>query len=254
MRTRHLQLKRDRLAAYKSAKALAESKHTDILSDLEHRHFSAEEDLNGTLDTERQACDTRLKHMQAYCNAQDNLGKGMPHRDVTKEDYKKLENQYHVRSQIDNLHASRVNVLRERQTKQYERVVDKQEKELEKLAADFGRENEALDAKFEEQEIDMERDFKERKERLIDRWVTTEGIERRNLESETGEAYGPLPGIGWADDDLDAEEVEALMRRLFTEKNIIFDPDQGFTALEISDVDLDDVIAGAPNFDSENVI
>ena len=192
--------------------------------------------------------------MQAYCSPQENIEKGMPHRDVTKEDFKKLENQYHVRSQINNLHASRINVLRERQGKQFERIMDKQEKELEKLAADFGRENEALDAKFEEQEKDMEMEFKERKDRLNDRWITTEAVERRNLEHETGQSYGPLPGIGWADEHLDGEEVEALMRRLFAEKNITFDPDQGFTAMEKSDFDIEDVIAGAQNFDIDNVI
>ena len=254
MRTRHLHLRRDRRAAYKAAKASAELRHTEVLSDLEHRHLSAEEDLHKSLETERQGCDTRLKHMQAYCNPQGNIEKGMPMREVTGEDHKKLQSQFHIRNQMDNLHASRINVLRERQAKQLERIMEKQEKEREKLAADFGRENEALDANLDEQELDLEREFAERKARLVHRWTMAEAIERKTLELETGETYGPLPEIGWGDEGRDGEEAEGEIRRLFMEKKIQYDPDHGFTQ-QGEAVD-EGVIAGAleQEFDKGNVI
>lgn len=123
---------------------------------------------------------------------------------------------------------------------------------MEKLAADFGRENEALDANFEQQELDLDREFGERKGRLVHRWAMAEAIERRTLELETGETYGPLPEIGWGDEGRDGEEAEGEIRRLMMEKKIVFDPDNGFT--ELGEPPEDDVVARAQEFDKANVI
>lgn len=256
MRSQHQRLKRERLTAYKAAKSGLESSHLDVLSDLEHRHLMAEEDLHKTLEVERQACDTRLKHMQAYCNSQGNADKGMPARNVTSEDHRKLQDQYRIRNQMENLHSSRVNVLRERQAKQLERIADKQDKEIEKLAADFGRENLTLDARLEEQELELEREFGERKERLVKRWVMAEAIERRTLENQSGGTFGPLPEIGWGDESIDYEDAEREFRRLFMEKKIFLDPDEGFMEIgeNLEAAESDDHLAEVQGYDRRNVI
>ncbi len=124
----------------------------------------------------------------------------MPSRVVTKADYRQLEQQYHIRNGIDNLHASRINVLRERQAKQVERIMEKQETELETLDSDFEHANENLDAKFQYQDSQLQQEFADRKARLIARWRISEAIERHRLELQTGEDYGPLPMVTWSSD------------------------------------------------------
>ena len=199
MRTKHLQQKRDGLSQYHQRQKDTHARHAEALTSLETRHLTTEVELQRTLQTERQACETRLKHMQAYCNPRSTV-EGMPSRVVTKADYRQLEQQYHVRNGMDNLHASRINVLRERQGKQIERIMAKQETELENLESDFERQNEELDAKFHSEEAQLQESFAERKRRLVSRWNVAEAIERRRLELQSGEEHGPLPVISWLSD------------------------------------------------------
>lgn len=198
MRTRQLQHKRDSLSQYHQQQTDIHLRHAEALASLEHRHLSAEVDLNRTLQLERQACDTRLKHMQAYCNPRSTVV-GMPNRVVTKNDYRQLEQQYHTRNGMDNLHTSRINVLRERQGKQLERISAKQDAELETLESSFEHQNEDLDAKLLIEEQQLKQEFAERKNRLVTRWSLAEAIERRKLELMIGEVFGPLPAVKWSD-------------------------------------------------------
>jgi len=101
---------------------------------------------------------------------------------------------------MENLHASRINVLREKQAKQLERIIAKQEAETEKQATDLELENEELEQQFQGAEEELKRGFKERKRRLVKRWGMAEAIERRKLELETGEVFAELPLIEWGDD------------------------------------------------------
>ena len=231
LRTARLARKRASLSAYKTLQTQIEARHAEALANLEHRHLSAEVDLNETLQTERQACDLRLRHMQAYCNPRSSVI-GMPVRNVTEADLQKLEQQFHVREGIDNLHAGKINVLREKQAKQVERVIDKQEKELQKQTEEFEREENELEEGVRAEEDEMEKVFEDRKTRLVARWGLAEAIERKMLEVETGEAFAELPAIGWGEEGKDGEEVDAEVRRLLAEKRIEIDPDSGIMMME----------------------
>ena len=223
MRTKQLQHKRDSLAQYQDLERDTHARHTEALSSLEHRHLTAEVDLQRTLQLERQACDTRLKHMQAYCNPRSTVA-GMPSRVVTKSDYRQLEQQYHIRNGMDNLHASRINVLRERQGKQQERIMAKQETELETLESNFVRQNDEIDARFRDEEVHLQQEFAERKKRLIRRWGLAEAIERRKLEQATGESFEALPPIIWSgNEDIRGNENERAREGLGKEINLAYD-------------------------------
>ena len=229
MRTKQLQYKRDSLARYQDEERDTHARHAEALSSLETRHLTAEVDLQKTLQRERQACDTRLKHMQAYCNPRSTVA-GMPSRVVTKSDYRQLEQQYHIRNGMDNLHASRINVLREKQGKQQERIVAKQETELETLESDFERHNEEMDARFRDEEMRLRQEFAERKKRLIRRWALAEAIERRKLEQVTGETFEPLPPVVWSEDggegrgkEKENERERAKERQSGKEVNLAYD-------------------------------
>lgn len=196
MRLEQIKAKQAMLERYRDRRHTMEGRHTDALASLEHGHLSAEVDLHRTLQLERQGCETRLRHMQAYCNPGFTI-EGMPARSVTKKDERQLEQQRHVCNGMDNLHASRINVLRERQAKQLERIAAKQEAELEKMTDELGQETQDLDAACEAEAMQLRRDFSDRKDRLVGRWTLAEAIERRRLENSTGETYGPLPIVLW---------------------------------------------------------
>ena len=172
--------------------------HSQALSALENRHLAAEMELVRALEIERRACDTRLKHMEGYCRGHSSL-KGMPRRNVTDKDYRKLEQQYHVRAGMDNLHEARINVLREKQAKQLERVMAKQEEELNAATCEMNKRLGDVEYDFSVEEHELRDEFLERKRRILSRWKLMEAIERRKIENETGDEYGPLPDMEWSD-------------------------------------------------------
>ena len=186
------------LQNYKDQEQALYNSHSQAWPALENRHLAAEVELVRTLEMERKACDTRLKHMEGYCQARTTL-KGAPRRHVTEKDYRKLEQQYHVRGGMDNLHEARINVLREKQAKQLERIAVKQEQELVAASMEMNRRLEDLEYEFSIEEHELQDEFTERKRRILSRWKLMEAIERRKIENESGEEYGPLPDIVWPD-------------------------------------------------------
>ncbi|KAL8758419.1 MAG: hypothetical protein Q9199_001494 [Rusavskia elegans] len=173
-------------------------RHAEALSSLENRHLSSEIDLERTLELERQACATRLKHMQAYCSPRSVI-QGMPNRTVTPQNYWQLDQQYRVRDGMENLHASRINVLREKQAKQLERIVARQELEVEQVDKELATTMQKLETTCELETQMLTEEFAERRKRLVSRWSLAEAILRKRLENDTGETYGALPPILWDD-------------------------------------------------------
>lgn len=172
--------------------------HVKKLAALEYRHLAAELELVRTLDMERTACDTRLKHMEAYCSGRT-PSNGMPQRKITEKDRQKLLQQYHVRNGMDNLHEGRINVLRERQAKQLERIMAKQEVEINDEKRELDKHLDNHENQFDVEEQNLRQEFSDRKKRISARWTLIEAIERRKLEDETEEIHAPLPAITWPD-------------------------------------------------------
>lgn len=98
---------------------------------------------------------------------------------------------------MENLHAGRINVLREKQAKQLERVAAKQETEIDALAESQAAELGELEKKVQEEGRALRKDFRDRRERLVRRWGLAEAIERRRLENLGAGELGPLPGLEW---------------------------------------------------------
>ena len=209
IREKYSELEEETLARHESEEKALEEAHSQAQVVLEQRHLDAENDLVHTLETEKQACETRLKHMQAYCSPKQNV-EGMPERTVTKKDYNSLEAQYRLRDNMENLHTSRINVLRERQAKQFERIIGKQVSETEALEAKRDGAIRKLESQREDEELHLKKEFAARKDRLVRRWAIGEEIERVKLENETGEAYGRLPSLEWLDrGDIDGNDTDS---------------------------------------------
>ena len=189
--------------ALEEQKAAAAARRATALSDLENRHLAAEMELERALEQERHACETKLKHMEAYCHGRRGAAPAPETliRRVTEQDYRKLVEQYHVRNGLTNLHASRINVLREKQARQVERIVARQEAEMERIEEEANGRLEARDVELRAEEEESRKAFAERKKKLLWRWKVVEAIERRRLELELGVEYGELPGIQWSEEE-----------------------------------------------------
>lgn len=107
---------------------------------------------------------------------------------------------------MDNLHAARINVLREKQTKQLETVAAAQEAEMDMLRESHRAEIENLDADFTDEETALQREFQERRARLVRRWELAEAIERRRLHNLGEGELGPLPLVEWGGIEGDSED------------------------------------------------
>ena len=201
-------------------RAAALSRHSVVNSDLETRHLSAEMDLDRALSAERKSCETKIKYMEAYCygsrnrnlnaaplsptesaKAVDAAAAGMPARKVTDSDYRKLVEQYHLRNGMAQLHAARINVLREQQAKQAERIINRQERELERFEEERDRELALIEAEIKKEISSVQKEWETRKQKMIWRWNVKESIERKTLEAERGEVYGELPEVVWGSEE-----------------------------------------------------
>lgn len=216
-------------ARFRAAQAALERAHAAHLARLEESHLSAELDLERALQGDRQACDARIRHMQAYISGDPPPPTGMPRRRVTAADREKLELEVHGRG-MDNLHAGKIEVLRGQQEQQLDRVGNKHEGEMAGLLREYRGEKQVLRRQREEEEQAMEGVFAERKRRMVARWGVAEAIERRKLEIETGEEFAPLPVVGWGDfEGRDAaEEEERYVKKVMGRGGFKVDEETGW--------------------------
>lgn len=189
-------------------------KHEVANTELEMRHLNAELELERSLLSQRKACETKLKYMEAYCNGQRTRNetkflpdeKKYPIRRVTEEDYRKLVEQYHLRNGMDTLHKSKINVLREQQAQQANRITIRQDGELDGLLQRHERESSRLQIDRDRVKLDLKREYSDKILRLIWRWKVKEAIERRRLELDRGQKYGELPSITWPEEYRDTDD------------------------------------------------
>ncbi|SPO00060.1 related to ariadne-2 protein [Cephalotrichum gorgonifer] len=180
-------------------------RHAKTVAHLEDRQIKAEMDLRETLEASERSVQIRLKHMEAYCNgisAQAGSGGGdaaaaMPQRTVTERDLRELSQQYTLRDGMERMHNSRINVMRDRQLKAAEELVERQEAEWLRLETKRDEETEALAVEFSLEEEALSRELEERGRRLRWRWVLCIEILRRKLEEQHGVAYAGIPPPQW---------------------------------------------------------
>jgi hypothetical protein len=171
-------------------------KHQNLEQALEERQLSQEMELRTALREERQNCARKLKHMEGYCNGL-NMNGMVPGRVVSERDLRELGQQYNIRDQLQRLHESKINVMREKQSRNTEAMTGRHTAEWNGLEARSQIEMAAL----EEELYDVERSFSNcfdgRKERLVRRWEVEEELLRAQLKSMTGTDFAPLPAIEW---------------------------------------------------------
>lgn len=162
-------------------------------------------ELRASLKQAERSVQIRLRHMEAYC---DGLGRATsgnnPARVVTERDLRQLGEQYNLRDDLERLHQSKINVMRDKQAKQMEQLLVRQDEEVEKLDTKQTQEMEALEEAFGAEEDAFCKTFAGRRERLRTRWQLIAEIERRKLEAVKGCRFASLKPVNWPD----AEETE----------------------------------------------
>jgi hypothetical protein len=199
--TRHAQQKRTLAKKHSAVIEKMRERHTKTAMNLEDRHLAAELEYRKTLDQSAKNVRIRLKHMEAYC---DGLGKSpapdMPPRIVTERDLRELGQQYSLEQNMMQLHAAKVNVMRDRQTKDMEKLLERQECEMQKLIEKNAKEIEQLESDFADEEDTLATIFSVRQAMLDTRWRLELEILRKNVEKERGLKYALLSPPEWPQD------------------------------------------------------
>lgn len=185
-------------------------RHIRTATHLEDRQVAAEMELRASLKQAEKSVQIRLRHMEAYC---DGLGRSAsgenPARVVTERDLRELGQQYNIRDDLERLHQSKINVMRDKQAKQMEQLLIRQEDELDKLADKQSLELEALEETFGTEEDGFLKVFDERREKLRRRWTITEKVERKKLEIEKKVKFAPMSPVPWP--NLEPKQDEGLL-------------------------------------------
>lgn len=96
---------------------------------------------------------------------------------------------------MEDLHRSKIEVLRGRQEKQYSNFIDKKAKETTVLEAEFEKDIEKVNRELSAEEEALKLAFKEKKARLEKRWRLEIAIEVAKQEKITGERFAVPPDI-----------------------------------------------------------
>ncbi|KAI9893075.1 MAG: hypothetical protein M1814_000622 [Vezdaea aestivalis] len=195
--TRHGQEKIRVMETHAELESKMRERHNRNHTNLEDRQVAAEMELRQTLKQERKACLIRLRHMEAYCDGLNSGKIQIPGRVVTERDLRELGQQYNLRDDMERMHQSRINVLREKQAKQLDDLTIRQEEEYQRLDKRLQTEAQTLETRFGREEAMFQEVFGKRKRTLGKRWTLMEEITRKLLEQNDSVSYGPLPSMEW---------------------------------------------------------
>ncbi|KAI8957287.1 hypothetical protein F5Y11DRAFT_360955 [Daldinia sp. FL1419] len=202
MWTRHAHAKLALMEKHSAAIERMNERHCKTSTNLEDRQVAAEMELRSALEQSERNVRIRLKHMEAYC---DGLGKkpdgNMPSRIVTERDLRELGQQYNVERNMKQLHQAKINVMRDRQAKALEELLERQESEMSKLIEKNGKELERLESDFADEEEALTATMTQRRASLQNRWELEMEVMRKELENDKGVSYAPMSSPGWLHDD-----------------------------------------------------
>ncbi|KAK5070976.1 hypothetical protein LTS08_000628 [Lithohypha guttulata] len=213
---------KDLLAERDRRKAEAQREHQRRLAEQEERIEKAVEALEARQledelkqqkdhEAEKRAIQTRLKHMEAYCQtpsppqsptnpafelrASVDSMRSLPERHVTQQHYENLAQAYHIRDNMDGLHASKINVLRGKQKKTLQNFIMKKERELEQMERAHKAELDSIDVEYASQEAEIRQEFLLKRTKLEARWKLQALVEKTKAERSTGLKHEGLPDV-----------------------------------------------------------
>lgn len=181
------------------------------MEEFEARQLEDELKQQREHEVEKRAIQTRLKHMEAYCQtpspprsptnpplelraSEDSL-RSLPERHVTQQHYENLAQAYHLRDNMDDLHVSKINVLRGKQKKALQNFILRKEREVQQMEKEHEKELDSVDRDYTKQETEIREEFEMKRSKLEARWKLQALIERTKMERSTGLKYEGLPDV-----------------------------------------------------------
>ncbi|KND88061.1 putative E3 ubiquitin-protein ligase ARI8 [Tolypocladium ophioglossoides CBS 100239] len=182
-------------------------KHAKATAQLEDRQITEEMELRSTLEQSERSIKARIKHMEAYC---DGLGRHpsgpeMPPRVVTEQNLRDLGHQYNIRDDMERQHQARINMMRDRQSKRMEELLEHQAVELDELADRQRSDRDEIESTFTREGETINAVFEARQSRFTARWNLAIEVLCKELEDKDGVQYALVlapswPGTGGKDD------------------------------------------------------
>ncbi|KAJ4398334.1 hypothetical protein N0V85_006304 [Neurospora sp. IMI 360204] len=222
MRTRQSDKKKALLEKYAELIEKMKERHAKTEQHLEDRQIEAEIELRSTLDASERSIRIQLKYMEAYCKKLSQVEEinekeqqqalqdsKMPSREVTQKHLDQLSEQYRIRDGMERRHQAQINVLREKQGKKMEQLLDRHEDEMEALLHKKSEENEDLAVEFANEADAISHTFAERKAKLQKRWLVSMEILRIEQEKKTGMRYASMALPQWPSPAATTESEEA---------------------------------------------
>ncbi|RYP42289.1 hypothetical protein DL768_010377 [Monosporascus sp. mg162] len=183
-------------------------RHARTAANLEDRQVAAEMDLRTALEQSEKHVRIRLRHMEAYC---DGLGQkpddDMPARVVTERDLHELGQQYNLEKNMKQLHQAKINVMRDRQAKALEELLERQENEMQRATEKNSKEMENVESTCADEEDTLLTVFSQRKKQLTRRWEICIEILLKELESATSLKYAPIDPPQWPQETDSADDI-----------------------------------------------
>ncbi|KAK3994938.1 ribonucleases P/MRP protein subunit POP1 [Cladorrhinum sp. PSN332] len=190
MRARQSNKKLALVEKYSEQMEKMRERHAKTEQHLEDRQVLAEFELHASLEEKEKKIRLRLRYMEEYVNgnnklmADKNRDSKMPVREITMKDREQLRQQYCIRDGMERRHQSQVNVMREKQAKALEELIERHTKEMSALVDKRAEEIEDLAIAFADEEEAAVVKFRERKARLEGRWRIASETLRVKLEKQ----------------------------------------------------------------------
>ncbi|KAB5517336.1 hypothetical protein GE09DRAFT_569738 [Coniochaeta sp. 2T2.1] len=209
MWTRHSQKRLGVIERYKDQMEKTRDRHAKTEQHLEDRQIEAEIELRSSLEQSEKSIRIQLKYMEAYCNG-PHRGALLPEREVTRKHREQLARQYIIRDGLERRHQSQINVLREKQAKRMEELVERHAAEVAALEERRAEEFEDLGLEFTNEEEALGKVFRERRARMAGRWWIEGQVLRRELEERDGVRYGNLELPIWPSEGAASQDENLL--------------------------------------------
>ena len=198
---------------------------------MEERQLAVEMEQEREHERAKMNSRTRIKYMERYFDntspPPQEASRPMsivgpdgspPPRAYTPQHKAQLEQELRDHESMDQLHESKIKVLRERQEVRLMEAIERMETELENLIDKHAEDFEKMQKQHQQEEESLNKAFDAKKMKLRHRWNLEEAILRKKLESKHGVLYGPLPPLNFTNLHYDTRDSAICVSEAGTDK------------------------------------
>ncbi|KAL3464335.1 hypothetical protein BJX64DRAFT_254741 [Aspergillus heterothallicus] len=178
-------------------------------SRMEERQLVVEMEQLREFERAKMNSRTRIKYMEGYLSSSSPPSSRSPSisgsdlttpgRSFTQQQKAQLAQEYHDYDAMDQLHESKIKVLRDRQEIRLQEAMARMGRELETLIDKHANEASDLRTTHQQEEAAVLQSLNVKKMQLRHRWVLEEAILRKKLEDQHDKPFGPLPPLSFSD-------------------------------------------------------